>query len=112
MLVQSNTGLLFSAGLDGVTRSIDLGDQNVENGDGLLLRGKTLYVVQNVQNVVAVVRLAPDLSKGSVVDHVTNPGFDVPTTIDRFGNRLYVVNARFMTPPTASTPYWITQFTA
>ena len=28
------------------------------NGDGLLLRGRTLYVVQNRDNKVAVVKLA------------------------------------------------------
>jgi sugar lactone lactonase YvrE len=112
VLVQTNTGLLFTSDLDGVTSLVDLGGETVDNGDGLLLQGKTLYVVQNMQNVVAVVQLAPDLSKGSIVDRVTNEGFDVPTTIDRFGSRLYVVNARFSTPPTPSTPYWITQFRA
>jgi sugar lactone lactonase YvrE len=112
VLVQTNTGLLFTSDLDGVTSLVDLGGETVDNGDGLLLQGKTLYVVQNMQNVVAVVQLAPDLSKGSIVDLVTNEGFDVPTTIDRFGSRLYVVNARFSTPPTPATPYWITQFTA
>ncbi len=42
--------------------------------------------------------------------HITDPDFDVPTTIDEFGKRLYAVNARFTTPPTATTPYWLAQF--
>jgi len=36
---------------------------------------------------------------------LTSPSFDVPTTIASFGSRLYVVNARFTTPPTPTTPY-------
>jgi hypothetical protein len=33
----------------------------------------------------------------------------VPTTIAEFGQRLYAVNARFGTPVTPTTPYWVTQ---
>jgi hypothetical protein len=32
----------------------------------------------------------------------------VPTTVAAFGNTLYLVNARFSTPATPQTPYWIT----
>jgi sugar lactone lactonase YvrE len=111
ILVQTNTGLLFTSDQAGVTSEIDLGGSLVTNGDGLLLWGKTLYVVRNSNNLVAVVRLAPDLASGEVVDGITNSDFDVPTTIDRHGQQLYVVNARFTTPPTPTTPYSITGFT-
>jgi hypothetical protein len=40
---------------------------------------------------------------------LTDPDFDVPTTIDRFGSRLYAVNARFSTPPTTLTAYDVVQ---
>jgi hypothetical protein len=111
VLVQSNTGMLFSAdAATGLTRAIDLGGESVPNGDGLLLHGMTLFVVQNQRNVVAVVELAPDLASGRVSARVSEPGFDVPTTIDEFGARLYVVNARFTTPPSPSTAYWLTSF--
>jgi hypothetical protein len=33
------------------------------------------------------------------------PAFDVPTTIAAHGKRLYLVNGRFTTPPTPTTPY-------
>jgi hypothetical protein len=36
---------------------------------------------------------------------ITNPAFDVPTTIARFGNALYAVNARFGTPEPNSATY-------
>jgi hypothetical protein len=79
------------------------------NGDGLLLQGKTLYVVQNTLNRIAIVQLTPDLASGTVSGFLTDPDFDVPTTIDRFGNRLYAVNARFGTPPGPSTTYAVVQ---
>ena len=110
VLVQSNTGLLFRVDpATGVAREIDLGGKTVTAGDGILLDGRTLYVVRNQQNRIAVVRLAPDLLSGRLVTHLTDPGFDVPTTIAEHGNRLYAVNARFGTPVTPDTEYWVTQ---
>jgi sugar lactone lactonase YvrE len=112
VLVQSNTGLLFTTGFDGVTTQIDVGGESVPNGDGILLEGRTLYVVQNQLNLVAVIKLDRDLTSGTVLTRLENDDFDVPTTIDRFGHRLYAVNARFSTPPTPTTEYWITAFPA
>jgi hypothetical protein len=79
----------------GVTNQIDLGGVAMTNGDGILLDGKTIYVVQNRLNQIAVIRLAPDLSSGEVVDVITDSDFVVPTTIAEHGNRLYAVNAKF-----------------
>lgn len=105
VVVQTATGKLFTVeAATGVSSEIDLGGRTLPNGDGLLLLGRTLYVVQNRLNTIAVVRLAGDLSSGSVTRMITDPAFDVPTTIDRFGNHLYAVNARFGTPaPTTAT---------
>ena len=36
-------------------------------------------------------------------------GLDVPTTIALARGSLWAVNARFTTPPTPTTPYWITR---
>ena len=69
--------------------------ESVPNGDGILLDGKTLYVVQNQLNRVAVIRLKPDLARGRVLTRLENSEFKVPTTIDDLGRRLYAVNARF-----------------
>lgn len=108
--VQSMTGKLFTiAPRTGVTREIDLHGATVANGDGILLHGRTLYVVQNRNNRIAVVRLARDLSSGTVVRTITNPNFDVPTTIARHGKRLYAVNARFGTAPGPTTRYTVVQ---
>jgi len=104
--VQSNTGKLFAiTPSSGVTREIDLGGATLPNGDGLLLRGRTLYVVQNQLNKVAVVALSRNVLRGTVVREITSPAFDVPTTIAGSGEPLYVVNARFSTPATPQTSY-------
>ncbi|MFI6501813.1 SMP-30/gluconolactonase/LRE family protein [Nonomuraea typhae] len=105
ILVQSNTGSLFRVDDSGTTRRVDLGGETLQNGDGLLLRGRTLFVVQNRLNTVAVVRLNREGTEGRVVQRVSSPLFDVPTTVAAFGSRLYLPNARFTTPPTPDTTY-------
>lgn len=89
----------------GFATHIDLNGGSVPAGDGILLQGKTLYVVQNRLNQVAVVELNPGFTSGTIVDTITSPLFRVPTTIARFGSSLYVVNARFGTPVTPDTDY-------
>ena len=110
VVVQTATGKLFRVvAATGVTKAIDLGGATMTNGDGLLLHGRTLYVVQNRDNKVAVVALAKGFASGKVVRTITHPALDVPTTIDRHGERLYVVNARFGTPPGPNTTYSVVQ---
>ena len=110
VLVQSNTGQLFTSTLAGVTKRIDIGSESVPNGDGILVEGRTLYVVQNQLNKIAVITLDRGLTSGTVVTRLTDDDFDIPTTIDRFGGRLYAVNARFTVPPAQQpeSAYWIT----
>jgi sugar lactone lactonase YvrE len=106
IVVQTNTGTLFRVDpATGATTTIDLGGESVPNGDGILVSGRTLYVVQNVLNTVAVIRLDPSGTMGTVRARVTDPRFDVPTTVARFGSLLYLPNARFSTMPTPTTPY-------
>jgi sugar lactone lactonase YvrE len=106
LVVQSNTGGLFRVDpKTGVTKAVELGGENLANGDGLLLDGRTLYVVQNRLNVVAVLRVDRSGTSARVIERRSDPGFDVPTTMAAFGNRLYLPNARFTTPPDPTTPY-------
>jgi sugar lactone lactonase YvrE len=99
IVVQSSTGLLFKVDPDtGVTEAVDLGGALLTNGDGLWLDGRTLYVVRNRLNQIAVVELNHALTAGEYVNNLTSPHFDVPTTIAEFGKSLYAVNARFTTP--------------
>ncbi|BCJ51311.1 hypothetical protein Asp14428_27860 [Actinoplanes sp. NBRC 14428] len=105
IVVQSGTGKLFRTTYAGSTAEIDLGGESVPNGDGLWLRGTTLYVVQNRLNVIARIQLDRHATRGTVVSRTTSPDFDVPTTIAEYGKRFYLPNARFTTTPTPTTPY-------
>ena len=106
LVIQSPTGLLFRVDpATGNATQVDLGGALLLNGDGLLLVGRTLFVVQNRLNRVAVVELNKAGTSGEVTQHLTDPRFDVPTTVAAFGNRLYLPNARFTTPPTPDTTY-------
>ncbi|MGH8913679.1 MAG: superoxide dismutase [Acidimicrobiia bacterium] len=107
ILVNSATGALYTvAPGTGEASSIDLGSDTVPNGDGLVLDGKTLYVVQNFFNQIGVVELSADLSSGVVSDSpITSPELKIPSTAVEFGNSLYAVNARFdVAPPGQPAP--------
>lgn len=69
-------------------------DGELGGADGLVLVGRTLYVVAGAEGVVEV-RLARSLGAGRVVDTLTVPDSVTPTTADVFGSRLYVVDAKF-----------------
>jgi len=106
IIVNSFQGALYRVDSQtGEAALIDLGGGSVPAGDGILLQGKTLYVVQNSFNQVAVIQLDAGMATGMVTNTISNPLFRVPTTIARFGNVLYAVNARFDTPPTPDTEY-------
>jgi hypothetical protein len=106
LVVNSTTGALYWVEpASGRAVQIDLGDQTVTNGDGILLDGDTVYVVQNQDNQIAVVRLDQSLLSGVVTRQITDTNFAVPTTIDDYHDYLYAVNARFGTEATADTEY-------
>ena len=76
------------------TTRIEL-DGDVANADGLVLRGRTLFVVENRLDRIAVVRLSGDLTTGTVVDRLVDPDAATPTTATFALGSLYAVNARF-----------------
>ena len=79
----------------GEASAVDLGSYALANGDGLVLVGRTLYVVQNQLNQIAEFQLANDFLSGELTDVITDGNFRVPTTAAAFGKYLYAVNARF-----------------
>jgi sugar lactone lactonase YvrE len=108
--VQTVNGRLYAINPDnGVARLISLGGESVPNGDGILLTGKRLYVVQNQLNLVAVSLLRPGFASGRVLTRLSDTDFSVPTTIDDLGKRLYAVNARFGVPEPENAAYQVVQ---
>ncbi len=110
LVVNSTSGLLYRVRPStGRATEVDLGGASLTMGDGLLRTGRLLYVVRNRVNKVAVIRLDKRGTSGDLVRTITSDDFDVPTTVARFGKDLYLPNARFTTPPTPTTEYWVTK---
>lgn len=110
LVAQSSTGKLFRVDPGtGIADEFDLGGVNLGYPDGLELLGHTLYVVRPFQNRVTVISLGARLTSGVVLGDLTDPSLDIPSTATVTAGRLWAVNLRFTTPPTPSTPYWITQ---
>ena len=100
LVVNSSRGELYRVDpRTGNAIKVDLGGGSLSSGDGMRLQKHTLYAVRNRLNQIAVVKLAPDFASGTIVRTITDPNFNVPTTIARFGPWLYAVNSQ--------TPYTI-----
>jgi len=67
--------------------------------DGILVRGDTLWAVQNQLNQIVRIHLAGNLTSGVVQGTIKSDAFNVPTTVALFGNTLAAVNAQFNQPP-------------
>jgi sugar lactone lactonase YvrE len=100
VFVQSNPGKLFR--LDTRTdkvREIPVKGGVVTNGDGIVLHGRTLYVVRNRDQLIAKLKLSRKLRKARVIRTKTDSSFEDPTTAALVGKRLLVVNSDFFPPP-------------
>lgn len=108
LVVNDNAQALFRVDpRTGAAAGVELDGGSVANGDGLVVHGRTLYVVRNWSYAVDVFTLAADGRRARFVRQITDPRFDEPTTAAVHGGRLYVVNAAFDSdwsdPATAST---------
>jgi outer membrane protein assembly factor BamB len=114
VIAQSATGRLFAVDpATGYARTIRTFGAALQDADGLELRGRLLYVVRNfdpARNAGVVQRLAllPRLPVAVPLGTLTGD-LDFPSTAAWVAGALYVVNARFATTPTPTTPYWITR---
>jgi sugar lactone lactonase YvrE len=102
IVAHSGTGQLYTVDpTSGASAAI--AGVSVPQVDGIVLKGRRLWAVQNT-NQVSRIRLRPNLASGVVEEVITSDLFQVPTTAARFGSRLAVVNAKFNTgfPPTAT----------
>ncbi|QIN82648.1 superoxide dismutase [Rubrobacter tropicus] len=94
--VKSLSGQLFRIGTQSKeVVEIDTGGADLTNGDGLLLLGRTLYVVRNQNEVIVPVELSPDYSSGTAGEGFTDDSLMYPTTIAAYEGRLLVVNSQF-----------------
>ena len=101
IVAHSTNGELYTVDpLSGASARV--GGVSVPSVDGIVLLGRRLWAVQNINQVTGV-RLSPHLTSGVIEEVITSDLFQVPATAARFGSRLAVVNAKFDTgfPPTA-----------
>ncbi|MEU9432094.1 superoxide dismutase [Streptomyces sp. NPDC048252] len=107
IVVKSTPGELYNVNLrtGHATRITLAGASDVVNGDGLYRIGRTLYVVQNRLNLISVWSLDRTATTATLTRTITDPRFDVPTTAARYGDRLYLVNARFTSPQLPETTF-------
>lgn len=108
IVVSTVTGRLYSVDPStGHATEIDLRGATLVGGDGILLIGRTLYVVQGQLNQIGVVRLAHDFASGVVESPIRDPHLRFPSTIAAYSNALYAVNARFDVPPGPGVAYQV-----
>jgi len=103
VIVNISTGVLYrvdTASGNASPVEVEGDEQLFGDGDGLYMDGRTLYIVQNFSNKIAVVQLSKDLRRGEFIRSIpaegeTNP-LKVPTSITGFRNSIYVLNTNFL----------------
>jgi Cu-Zn family superoxide dismutase len=96
IVVHMASGTLYRIDIDSRNVvQIDLGGETVDSGDGLVLDGTTLYVVQNGPDQVSVVELSDDLSSGEVAGVLEDDRLTDAATAALVGDVLLVTNAQF-----------------
>jgi sugar lactone lactonase YvrE len=101
IVINSSKGELYTVdAATGESALIDVGGATFPTGDGILLHGRTLYVLQNgnapgLTNQINVVKLRRHLTEGKLVDTITSPFFETATTLARKGDILVAVNSQF-----------------
>ncbi len=67
----------------------------------------SLSLAENRLNQLAVITLTADFTTGALNQPITNPAFDVPTTMVANDGSLYFVNARFGIAGPDAAAYWV-----
>jgi Cu-Zn family superoxide dismutase len=103
LVSQGTTGRLWRVDL--ATREIvpvDLGGASIVNADGIVLRGHTLWVVQNFTRQVSELKLAGDWASAQLVSVTPTPANRTFTTAKIAKGRLMLVDSQFGFAPAAA----------
>ena len=103
VIVNLSSGVLYrvdTASGEASPLEIEGDEQLFVDGDGLYLDGRTLYIMQNFQDKIAVVKLSRDLSGGEFIKNIPGEGennpLNIATSIIGFGDSLYAINTNFL----------------
>jgi sugar lactone lactonase YvrE len=107
IVINSKNGKLYRLNpRTGVTQEIAIASgATLPTGDGLLLDGHTLFVVQNTNNIAVVALSRRHRNQARIVDNITNPNFDTLATATKVGDALYVTNPRFQVADPTGQPF-------
>jgi sugar lactone lactonase YvrE len=103
LTTQGTTGQLWRIDL-GTRRiaEVELGGARLPNADGIVLRGRTLWVVQNFARQITKLKLRHRHRSATVEEVLATPADRTFTTAKRVGGRLLVVDSKFGFPPAAA----------
>lgn len=76
-------------------RKVELHGGDLTNGDGLELRGDTLWAVHNTTNSISRWTLTEDGASARLDERLTDETLSIPTTLVRDGERTLVVASQF-----------------
>ena len=99
VVVNNNSGVLYLVDTESGAASpvnIQGEEQLFVNGDGLYMDGRTLYIMQQFTQKIAVVELSDDLTQGTFVKNIVSDDFAIPTTITGYGNCIYAINTNYL----------------
>ncbi|MCU1645359.1 MAG: superoxide dismutase [Nocardia sp.] len=97
LAVDMPNGDLYRVALDGQQsiRKVTLHGGSMVDGDGLELRGDTLWVVHNKSDAISRWRITDDGATAELQQRVTDPALDIPTSIVHVGDRALVAISQF-----------------
>ncbi len=99
VIINISTGVLYLVDTESGAASpvnIQGEEQLFVDGDGLYMDGRTLYIMQNFAQKIAVVELSDDLTQGTFVKNIVSADFAIPTTITGYGNCIYAINTNYL----------------
>jgi hypothetical protein len=103
LTTQGTTGQLWR--IDLRTRAIaevDLAGVRLTSADGIVLRGRTLWVVQNFSRLISKLKLRHHYQSATLEEVLPTPADRTFTTAKRARGRLLVVDSKFGFPPAAA----------
>ena len=99
LIINIGPGVLYLVDTEsGAASPVNIqGDEQLfGNGDGLYMDGRTLYIMRNFPQKIAVVEISDDLTQGTFVKNIVSDDFSIPTTITGYGNCIYAINTHFL----------------
>jgi hypothetical protein len=103
VIVNITTGVLYrvvTASGEASPIEIEGAEQLFPDGDGLYLDDRTLYIMQNFSNKVAVVQLSRNLRRGEFIKNIPGEGeinpLNIATSIIGLRKKLYAINTHFL----------------